>query len=366
MKVLSGEYSSEFGHFDNEYWGNLMETFQDANIYQTHPYDTIRYGRSGVIHMILKQKETIVAAAQARVLRLPGTKIGIAYLRWGPMWRLKDNQDETEVFRQALRALRNEFSHRRGLVLQIYPLAYRDCDAELNIILQEEGYKYQDNSKTDRTLIRDLTPSLDELRVTLDQKWRNCLNRGERNGLELVSGEEESFFEEFEKIYEEMVNRKTLVELNDITHLKRVQKDLPEGHKLKIILARLDGKTCAGAIFSMIGKTGVYLVGATSDIGMKTNGSYLVQWEFMKWLKGNGFLYYDLNGINPQANPGTYKFKRGLAGKNGRDVEFLGKYQVADNRLGKFAINCGEKIIFGYRRLVRTKRYMQHALINNS
>ena len=366
MKVLSEEYSSEFGHFDKEYWGHLMETFQDANIYQTHPYDTIRYGRSGVIHMILKQKETIVAAAQARVLRLPGTKIGIAYLRWGPMWRLKDNQDEPEVFRQALRALRNEFSHRRGLVLQIYPLAYRDCDADLNIILQEEGYKYQDNSKTDRTLLIDLSSSLDELRAALDSRWRRCLNRAERNSLELVSGEEENLFEEIETIYGEMVRRKGLVELNDIGHLKRVQRDLPASHKLKIILARLDGKICFGGIFSAIGGTALFLTGATSNDGMKANGSFIVHWSFMKWLKENGFLYYDLNGINPQINPGTYVFKNGLAGKSGKDVEFFGKYQVADNRLGKFAINCGEKIIFGYRRLVRTKRSLQHAFINNS
>lgn len=125
-----------------------------------------------------------------------------------------------------------------------------------------------------------------------------------------------------------MANRKGLSYLSDIEHLKKVQKELPPDFKLKIILCRLNGETCAGAIFSAISTTGVYLVGATSTAGMKSKGSYLIQWEFLRWLKEKGFKSYDLNGINPEVNPGTYHFKRGVAGKNGIDVEFLGKYQV--------------------------------------
>jgi peptidoglycan pentaglycine glycine transferase (the first glycine) len=362
MKELSGEYHSEFGHFDKETWVNIMKNFQDANLYQAYSYDMVRYRRSCVIHMILKRREAVVAAAQMRIQRLPGTKIGIAYIRWGPMWRLTGIQEDQEVFRQALRALRNELSYRRGLVLRVYPLAYREGDEGLEKILKEEGFKCQNDGRTDRTLLIELEPSLEELRYTLDQKWRNCLNRAERNKLELVSGEDECLFEEIEIIYKEMTRRKALVELSDITHLKRVQKDLPDGDKLKIILALQSGKICAGAIFSTIGKMGVYLVGATSEVGMKTNGSYVIQWQFIKWLKENGYHYYDLNGINPQANPGTYKFKRGLAGKNGKDIYFLGKYQVVDNLLSECIIKCGEQIISEYRRFVRAKRSLLHTL----
>lgn len=360
MKELDGEYKAEFGPCDKDSWSPIVNSFQDANLYQTWPYDMVRYGRRGVVHMVLRKRDKVAAAAQARIVRLPGTRMGIAYMRWGPMWRLAGVPEDEEVFRQAIRALRNEFSCRRGLVLRVYPLVYRVENESLKKILREEGYQIQGGEKTDRTLIVDLTPSLEELRSALDQKWRNCLNRAEKNGLELILGEGEELFNEVTKIYWEMVRRKGLVELSDINHLKMVQRDLSPALRLKVILCRLNGEVCAGAIFSAIGTTGVYLSGATSDAGMKTNGSYLVQWAFVKWLKEKGFLHYDLNGINPDVNPGTYHFKRGLAGKRSRDVEFLGKFQVSDSVVSDWVVKGGERLMSGYRRIVHTGRSLRH------
>jgi lipid II:glycine glycyltransferase (peptidoglycan interpeptide bridge formation enzyme) len=277
------------------------------------------------------------------------------------MWRLKDTPADMEVFRQAVRALRNELSLRRGLVLRVYPIAYRGKDEVIKQVLAEEGYRYHDDGTNHRTLIIDLEPSLEEIRAVLDPKWRNHLNRAEKNSLELIVGEEEGLFEEIKKIYMEMVRRKGLVELSDIDHLKRVQRDLPPALKLKVILCRLNGVLIAGAIFSAVGATAEYLVGATSDAGMKAKGSYLIQWAFVKWIKERGFRYYDLTGINPYTNPGTYSFKRGLAGKHGMDVEFLGKFQVADSRVSSFVVKGGELIMSGYKKIMRVGRSLRNA-----
>jgi len=362
MQELKISYKADFSASGKDAWYESMSHFQDANIYQTWAYDMIRFGRKGVAHMTLRKGDDIVAAAQARIYQLPVIKTGIAYVLWGPMWRPKGVPDDKEVFRQAIRALRNEFSYHRGLVLRLYPLAYRGENENLQQILLEEGYKFYDGGKTDRTLIINLEPSLKELRAVLDQKWRNCLNRAEKNGLELIAGEDESLFDEITKIYWEMVRRKALIELSDINHLKVVQRELPPALKLKVILCRMNGEICAGGIFSAIGSTGVYLVGATSDTGMKTNGSYIIQWAFIKWLKENGFINYDLNGINPDTNPGTYHFKRGLAGKRGREVEFMGRFQVADSILSDLAVKGGESALSGYRRIARAGKYLRHAM----
>ncbi len=45
---------------------------------------------------------------------------------------------------------------------------------------------------------------------------------------------------------------------------------------------------------------------------MKNNGSYLLQWEMIKWLKQRGCQKYDLGGINLDDNPGVYHFKSGI------------------------------------------------------
>lgn len=362
MKELNREYKAEFGYFDSESWYQLMGRFKDANLYQAWAYDMVRYGRRGVAHHVLRNGGSIVAAAQARIVRLPVLKTGIAYVMWGPMWQPTGATENVEVFRQAVRALRNEFSWRRGLVLRLYPLAFREQCKDLKQIFQEEGYRSAEDGRVKRTLIINLSPSLEEIRANLDQKWRNCLNRAEKNGLELIVGEDERLFDEIAKIYWEMVRRKSLIEHSDINHLKMVQRDLPSNLKLKVILCRLNGEACVGGIFSTIGAAGVYLVGATSDAGMKTKGSYIVQWAFVKWLKENGFLHYDLNGINPEVNPGTYHFKRGLAGKRGREVEFLGRFQVADSILSDLVVKEGERLLSAYRRIARTEKSLGHPM----
>jgi lipid II:glycine glycyltransferase (peptidoglycan interpeptide bridge formation enzyme) len=150
-----------------------------------------------------------------------------------------------------------------------------------------------------------------------------------------------------------MASRKGLMDISDIKHLQIFQRNIPDELKLRIYLCRLDGQVCAGAIFSAIGSTAVYLVGATSNSGMKSNGAYLIQWSFLKWLKETGFSFYDLNGINPAVNPGTYHFKRGLAGKNGMDLEFLGKYQVADNPVSAILVNYGDKLVSSLKKTLK-------------
>jgi lipid II:glycine glycyltransferase (peptidoglycan interpeptide bridge formation enzyme) len=363
MKALDKEYTIDFSHYDKESWYEIMSHFQDANIYQAWSYDMVRFGRKRVAHMVLRKGNAVVAAAQARIYQLPMIKAGIAYVLWGPMWRPKGVPEDREVFRQTIRALEKEFSLRRGFVLRIFPLSYRVNDEWMEQTLFDEGYQIYNDGKTHRTLVVDLDPSLAELRAGLDQKWRNCLNRAEKNGLELIFGEEECLFDEFKEIYDEMTRRKELAELGELNHLKLVQRDLPPNLKLKVILCRLSGVLSAGAIFSAIGHWGVYLSGATSKAGMKTNGSYMIQWAFVKWLKENGFRFYDLNGINPITNPGTYHFKRGLAGKHGTDVEFLGKYQATDSLMSSSVVKSGEWLMSRYNKIVsdvRSQRCTSH------
>jgi hypothetical protein len=348
---MTKSYTLDLSCTQKKEWYEILGLFEDASLYQAWSYDRVRYGPQNVLPMVLRKGSEPVAAAQARLLRLPWIKAGIAYVLWGPMWRRKGTGGDVEVFRQAVRALRSELSTKRGLALRLNLLAFMGLDNDLCRILAEEGYHPYQEASNRRTLIMDLKASIEDLRAGQHPMWRNHLNRAERKGLELEFGEKESMFDEIAPIYREMANRKGLAFLNDIEHLKKVQKDLPASIKLKVILCRQEGLVCAGGIFSVIGSTGLYLTGATADRGMKTYGSYMVHWSFIKWLKQNGFLYYDLNGINPEINPGTYQFKRQLAGKSGMEVEMLGKFQVADSPISSLVVIGGERLLSGYRKI---------------
>jgi lipid II:glycine glycyltransferase (peptidoglycan interpeptide bridge formation enzyme) len=355
MQELAPGFASDVDTVDEAEWYQLLERFDDANIYQTWSYDEVRCGRKNISHLLLKHNGQVVALAQSRIVKVPFVGVGIAYVRWGPIWRRRGERSDPEVFRQAIRALRNEYAGRRGLVLRLYPALFRDSASEVFAsILTDEGFPPRGDEKVDRTLLLDLHLPLPELRASLRPHWHRYLKVAEKNGLEIIEGSNDKPFSAFIEIYKEMVSRKKFPEPNDIAEFRAIQQRLPENLKMKVMLCKTGDKVCAGVICSAVGNTGVYLFGATSDAGLKSRGAYLLHWKVIEWLKGNGFTVYDLNGIDPVLNPGTYKFKADLCGKNGKDLYFMGRFESYVNAFSHSCVSRADRLN-GLRRTARQK-----------
>jgi len=323
---LDNKYVAEFEKISEQEWNKICGQFADANIYQSWSYDAIRCGEENLSHLVLRYADNVVAAAQARIVRIPVLGLGAAYLRWGPLWQLRNQPLAIDTLRSALRALRNEYVCRRGLILRIFPILFDDDSSSYADVVLQEGFVPVPNENRGRTFIMDIDQPLEIVRKKFDQKWRNCLNKSERNNLEVIEGTDDSLFAEFISLYHVLLERKQFQEPNDINEFRNIQQSLPAEHKMRIFLCRSDGVYSAGAICATIGETGVYLFGATNDDGMKNKGSYLLQWKAIQWMKECGCRFYNLNGINPEKNPGGYHFKAGLSGKNGKDVLYLGRF----------------------------------------
>ncbi|HXF52634.1 MAG TPA: GNAT family N-acetyltransferase [Hyphomicrobiaceae bacterium] len=340
---LDAGYSVEIDAVDEAGWRRILAAFRDASIYQTWPYEEVRAGRSNISHLVLRKDGEAVAAAQARLMTLPLIGAGIAYVRWGPLWRRGAHEADTEAFRQAVRALRNEYACRRGLVVRLRPRLFREVHSHFASILSAEGYA-RDLGVMERTLRLDLTKSTEELRKGMRPHWRRYLKVAEKNDLEVVEGSADALFEAFIGIYRELVRRKSFAEPNDIREFRAIQQRLPADQKMMILLCKAQGRLCAGLICSAIGDTALYLFGATSDAGLKSRGSYLLHWRLIERLKSAGIATYDLHGINPQTNPGTYKFKADLCGSNGEDVHFLGQFDSCTSALSRGCVTLGDRL----------------------
>ena len=356
-RELGPGYVAEVDAVDESAWSSLLDQFEDANLYQTWSYDEVRAGRAKISQLVLKKDGVVVAVAQARIMKVPVMNAGIAYVRWGPVWR-RDSESSPENFQQALRALRNEYACKRGLVLRIYPIVFDDDKTGLASILAEEGFSSQ-QEKPDRTLLLNIAPPLDVLRKGLRQHWSRYLKVAEKNTqLEVVEGTDDKLFETFLKMYRELLDRKAFAEPNDINEFRRMQASLPEKFRMKVMLCMSEGEPCAGLICSAIGKTGIYLFGATSNAGLKKRGAYLLHWKMIEWLKSKDFTTYDLHGINPVTNPGTYKFKADLCGENGRDVYFVGRFDSYTSVVSSSFVSCGDRL----RAMVRSFRKEKHPI----
>ena len=74
--------------------------------------------------------------------------------------------------------------------------------------------------------------------------------------------------------------------------------------------------------------------------------------EALKRAVPKAIIEYNLHGINPDTNPGTYHFKAGLCGGHGHDVHYVGTYDATPSRLAAGLLNLAA----GARRLMRPGR----------
>ncbi len=297
-------------------WSKTLELFDDANIYQTFAYGGVRWGAKNLSHLVLKANDEVLGIAQLRIVRPTPLKFGMAYLRWGPLCKRRGKPLDPEIFKVMARALVEEYVTKRKLFLRVVPNAFAGSPRAEAMQSAFSSFTGEDLTaeNTYRTLVLDLSPSLPELRKNLDVKWRNKLSGAEKNNLKVVAGNGREEYQTFCQLYHEMRKRKTFETTVDVEEFQRIQEELTEPHRMRILIAEDKGIPVAGLVVSAMGDSAIYLLGATSDAGLNAKGAYLLQWTMIEWLKQNGIRWYDLGGINPEGNPGVYSFKRGMSG----------------------------------------------------
>jgi hypothetical protein len=315
-------------------WSEMLDQFDDANIYQTWSYGGVRWGEENLSHLVLRRGGEVLGLAQVRVVRPTRFKFGMAYLRWGPLYERRGRPHDLDVVAALARSLEEEYVSKRKLLLQILPKAFAGTPRAAAIQAAFGRFTPEplvaDN--TYRTFIVDLSPSVEVLRKSLDPKWRNKLSGAEKRSLKVIEGEghdgRDDLYRTFCQIYNQMRSRKTFETTVDVEEFGRIQQNLPERHRMRVLICEDEGVAVAGLVASAIGDTAIYLLGATSDEGLKSKGAYILQWTMMKWLKENGVRWYDLGGIDPNGNPGVYSFKKGFSGA---DVTQINPLVACDN-----------------------------------
>lgn len=96
----------------------------------------------------------------------------------------------------------------------------------------------------------------------------------------------------------------------------------PKRCEARLMVARYNGKVRAANIVLTYGDTVTYLHGASSEKDREVMAPYLLQWQSMRWAKKEGFRFYDMWGVKPEAGhapelhplAGVTRFKEGFGG----------------------------------------------------
>ena len=268
-------------------WSSMLDLFDDANLYQTWSYGAVRWGAKNLSHLVLRRNGEVLGIAQLRIIRPTRLNFGMAYLRWGPLCHRHGRELDAEAALRIAHALREEYVCKRGLLLQILPNAFVESPRATLFQSAFTGFTPEPQTAANvyRTFILDLAPPLEQLRKNLDGKWRNKLTQSEKKGLKVVAGNGTVEYRTFCQMYNEMWKRKTFETAVDVEEFGRIQEDLPETHRMRILLCEQNRIPVAGLVVSAMGDSAIYLLGATSDDGLNAKGAYLLQWTMIQWLK---------------------------------------------------------------------------------
>lgn len=320
-------YSSECRIVSENIWYNYLDLFDDASLYQTTSYGKNSKGGKHIIHFILKRNDKVIAIAQLRLFLIPYLKRGIAYLLRGPIWKLKGEDEDPETLDKMLKALHKEFVLRRKLVLIVAPNLFEEDEKNYESIFLSNGFKTKPLNIKRRTILIDLHKSTNELRKKLRRSWRQNLTKAENSDVTIERNGHNNF-SILDEIHGEVVKRKDFRTDLTVENFGKIQCDLPDNHKLNVMLCKRDNEYVSGLIGVAIGNTGLALIGGTTAVGLQCapNSYYLLMWKMCEWAKRVGCRWFDLGGINPDTNPGCYQFKSGLRGS---EVTYLDTYQAS-------------------------------------
>lgn len=347
MKQLDSGYTYEVDNIKKDAWHTLMLEFKDASFYQTWSYGSVCWGEDSLSHLVLKRDGEVVSFAQARIIRLSLFRIGLAYISWGPVWRKKTNDSDLQVFSNMLRALRNEYSVRRGYTLKVIPKNFFGDDDTIKNLFEEEGFSWSPDPQ--KTVYLDITPPIEEIRRNLRPKWRQMLNRALKQQAEYKDRIDGDVHYNTAKIIREMMQRKDFVEFGSMEVRLSINNDLPDPLKLKFVYCVVDNEPAGVMGWFPIGTVGQPLVGATGDKALQLNGSYPLWWRMVEYYKDQGASCVDLGGISKERNPGGYLFKTGIAGEKRIEKHYVGEFHACDNRLSSFSFSVAMDLRGRYR-----------------
>jgi lipid II:glycine glycyltransferase (peptidoglycan interpeptide bridge formation enzyme) len=336
-------------YLSREEWQKRAPDFFDYNYHQLWDFGIACARRIGAAseHIAVEQDGQILGLSDVRIKKIPLARTGVAYINGGPLVRKSDGSED-DLLRAVLKKLVMEYVQNRGMVLRIrIPVGTPEWMTRQNKIFTSAGFSVSRNIKPYRTILLDITQSLEQLRKNLEQKWRNNLKRAEKVDLPFQRESSMEFFNRFLSLYRPFIQRKGFdVDLSPDFYME-VQNALEIQERFQVALCEYNGNWIAGHISSLLGDTAVNIFRANDEVALTHRASYMLQWQGICYAKEYGCQRYDLGGIDPDNNPGVYSFKKGMGGE---EVTIPGPFEFYPTSFKRVVVCLGEKLYRVFRK----------------
>jgi len=297
-------------------WDAFYNRTVRPTMLQSYPYaQTVRQVyKQNVRHGIITidgQQAGIVQIQEVSMLR--GMIHGLSIDR-GPLWFAGfGNAVQMHAF---VSELDRVFPKRRGRKRRFIPEWTRSAS-----IMGGSGWVKKNNIPLYQTHWVDLSGDIEDLRKNLHQKWRNVLNRAEKNHLEIIEDWNGDSLKTLLAHYMRDRLEKKYAGASPKFLTTLAQFTVPRRECL-ILHAAEDDEIIASILVFLHGSGATYQLGWTTPYGRDKGAHHLLLWEVMKILKARNVIVLDTGGFN-ETTPGIKQFKDGLGG---HAIALIGHY----------------------------------------
>jgi hypothetical protein len=318
-------------------WDVMAGSFTDGCLEQMAAYAVPRWDAGRVCGVLLHEAGSTdpVAMALAMVATIPMFELGLAYVKFGPLWRRHDRPHNPAVLAAALQVVKQVFAVERGLVARIMPPPDPDYADEWSSHLSAAGFTFHDHAPDPARYLVDLSLTEAEQLASLGAKWRANLNKALAHPLEIREADLKESLPDFLALYRTMLARKNFVDRHNIEVLPRFAAAAADAPSLgvRLFLASHEGRPVAGSIIVGAGNRVFVAFSASDECALSLRAGYALRWWIINRLRGSKARWLDLGGTEGDA--GLRSFKLGNVGKRGRVLQIAGDYDFAENALSQ-------------------------------
>ena len=206
--------------------------------------------------------------------------------------------------------------------------------------LRGAGWRPAHDMQPRRTRIVDLAGDEDALWSELRKKWRQYVNKARSNGIvvrDVDPATEPDAFEKFHAVMRE-VSKRTALPLRSAAAFREVWQAFAPTRESRLLFAEAAGGDVQAVLLVVrCGGRVVEPYGGMTDAGAESRANYLLKWEAIRTSKEQGASSYDMWGL---IGTGIVHFK---AGFGGREVAYVGAWDLPLSTVGAMAFQTGEK-----------------------
>jgi lipid II:glycine glycyltransferase (peptidoglycan interpeptide bridge formation enzyme) len=329
-------------------WEAYVRANARATYLQTEAWSRVKAG-TGWSGVLVGDSATTAGPIGARLLTKPIPLLPwrFAYAPRGPLvdtW----NAGSHAAWVAALRgAARTGGLLDRTAIVRMDPELEAGSDVEA--ALRTAGWRRAPDMQPHRTRIVDLTAGEEALWSDLRKKWRQYVNKARSSGIvvrDVDPTTETTAFETFHGVMRE-VSKRTALPLRSAATFRAIWDAFAATGESRLLFAETGtGEVQAVLLLVSCGSRVVEPYGGMTPAGGETRANYLLKWEAIRSSAQRGGTSYDMWGL---IGTGIDHFK---AGFGGREIEYVGAWDLAVSPIGAAAFRAAER----GRRFYRTTR----------